>query len=193
MTDNETAQLRDVLAAVAANLPGWHVDTPHDHNARLMHTTGARVYARMERGRIKLTAGIPDGASYAEGDYGRSADRVPVATVAPDRDPVSIARGIARGIAPAAVDYFADVSARMGARIAAGNARETFAGELAAVMGGRVWQSHRDGWRADVPTSAAFYGELIPDHAATSGRCELRGLTADQLRELAAMVGRWAT
>lgn len=200
MTDNVTAQLRRVLAAVAAELDGWRMVTPHDHGASLYHgETGARIYARPETShagtvlaRLKLTAGVPDGASYSDGDYGRHDQPVPSITVGADRDTAQLARDIGRRITSAAITYHGDVAARMSRRLAAVDAQAKRARELSAVMGGAA-REVRGTWRADVPQTASgrLYGELTPDYGGETVRAELRGMTAAQARELAKLIGRW--
>lgn len=196
------AKLTGTLEAVAPLLSGeWSVETPHDHGAQLVSADGVTVWARVETygaksGRLTLSAGVPDGYEYSAGDT-HGLDR-PEITVSPDRDPVALARDIDRRLIPAAVDYWQAVSDRIARRHAALSARESLAGELAGVMGttAREW---RGDWSAPVPDALSgrgagevnVYGEMTADYAGESVRLELRGLSPEMARELAAVIAGW--
>jgi hypothetical protein len=123
-------------------------------------------------------------------------------TAAADRDPAAIAREVTRKLIPGTLERHATIAGRMARRIAAANARETLARELAGIMGSSVWERRGD-WQADIPgdipgttspdgtVTRTVSGSFVPMYAGTDVTVELRGLTADHGRQLAELIASW--
>lgn len=196
----ERTRLRDTLERIATALgDGWTVDAPHDSGARLITPGGVRIWANVEtygahKGKLHLTGGLPDGADYSAGDYGRHDDKSPEIRVSMDRDPEAIARDITRRLADRACTYWTAVSERIASRTAAAGAREALARELAAIMGSDA-RERRNDWEADLPPALAgepyTYGGMVPNYGADSVTVEIRNATPDQARELARVIRAW--
>lgn len=210
--DAHLARADAVADAVAAHVDGWESehDTPepgeHRANPKLVHTaTGARVYVSpVTYGagggvRVELSAAVPTDASHSAGDY-HGIDR-PEITVRSDRatdHPASLARDVERRLLPAAVEYHAAVSGRIARRIAAANARETMARELAGIMGGNASEGRNGTWKASLPDrlrgqrpdTAYTYGDMTPDSDGEV-TVEIRNMTTEEARELAALIATW--
>lgn len=203
MINEDTARMREILTEVAGMMPGtWTLEPMHDHGARFVNADGVRIWARLETyganaGKVDLTAGMPDEANYSAGDYGR--EKTPEIRVSLERPPAVLARDIARRIVPAAIAHWDAVSGRIAARVAANNAREILARDLAGIMGttAREW---RNEWQANVPDVShesadghrrCLYGHFSADYDGTSAQLELRGMTPAQAREVAALVATW--
>lgn len=193
---------RTLAAEIATHLEGWRVDSPYDHSAHLVRESdGVTLWLRtndyQHRGRLVVSAGVPDGTSYSDGDT-HGIDR-PEITVGLTRGAEIMAREITRRLIPGAVTMWEEVAGRIERRTAAKDARETLARELAKIMGSQA-RELRGEWEADLPdalrgdarTGRYVYGDITPDYDGTSARVEIRGMSADMARELAALVATWA-
>lgn len=197
----QQANLVATLESIATELGSdWRVETPHDHSARLVSDSrdGLTIWARVETygaqsGRLKLSAGTPDGANYSAGDT-HGIDGAAV-TVAMTRTPAAIARDMERRLIGPAVDYWTAVRERIARRLSALSARETLARELADIMHGEARETRGD-WRAETPDALRHgklytYGHMSPDYAAEDVTVELRNLSPDRARELARLIASW--
>lgn len=191
--DNGRAELAAKLDDVAQHMDGWTVEAPEDRNPRLVNADGVQIWGHVVTygagvGRAELSAAVPADAQYSEGDYS-GIDR-PEITVSLSRDSAALARDIMRRLVPGAVDYWTTVSDRVARRVARKDARQALAGELAEIMGGRVYDSHRDGWQAE--QRGHTYGRtMTPSYDAESVTVELRNLTPGEARELATLIAGW--
>ena len=195
MSNNaRTEQINTAGAAIAEHLHGWTWHTPGDmRSGRLVHDeTGAFLYVsqvgygdKVER--LEVSSGVPEGASYGDGDYPHDVKR-PEVTVSAERDPATVARDLARRLVPAALDYYAAVRENMARRLAAAAARETLAQELAGLMGSSGWDYPGKGWQAPTPHAFPGYGQMTPDYRAESVQVELSSVPLDMARDIARMI-----
>lgn len=207
--DAHLARAAAVADAVAAHVDGWESehDTPaegeHRANPKLVHpATGARVYVSpVTYGagggvRVELSAAVPSNAVHSQGDY-QGIDR-PEISVKSDRDAAALAKDVERRLLPAAIEYHAEVSGRIERRTAAANRRETLARELADIMGGTASAGRDDRWKASLPDrlrgqrpeTAYTYGDMTPDSDGEV-TAEIRNMTAQEARQLAALIAGW--
>lgn len=178
------------MAAVCAILGSdWTTDARHGNPA--FHGPNVRIYARVgtygaERDRILLTGSAPDGVSHSDGDYHRLT--APSITVAGSKSPEAIARDMTRRLIPAATEYWTAISERIAARLTAADMRETFARELAGIMGTRARQT-RDSWMAELPENVI--GTFTVNYDGTEATAEIRGMSTEAARLLAAFLATW--
>lgn len=190
------------LEAIAAHLPAdagaWKVDTDHadygDRAPHLVRADGVTLWAHTVTygpgaGRLEISAGVPEGASYSDGD---TRDKRPSVTVDPTRPADTLAKDIGRRLIPAAVTYWETVSARIAAREARQGTAEALATELGAIMRTSAREG-RDGhiWTVSTPDGVGSFGH-VETYDGETVTVELRGLSAARARELAGILAGWA-